>query len=745
MPKRQATDALKIYYLIVLATDDPHHVTPFQGFSESWAPNLWALKILSTVPADVLEPTSPLDGLTALRIGGVRSIAWSPINLGALESHSAFELGVFVVLFTGETECAKRVAAWCKRQAEPALHVSPHEVEGAIQPDALNLETLRVYCKKAMSHGVKRFRQDQLDACEGKLDKWETPVAIPSGLTLKSHNITIPNYMSLERAGRSIADGESFIANTEQEYTDTLLESARPIGAIRDEIGVRGFHFRTLMRPELILAEPALYRLNYQRLKPEGPFKEKVVAQTLRWLQTQKGLCSQHPSEFVKELLESKAAQILLSMRGSEAFTFTAGVGLRAAETCSAVVRLSPGVNHVFSSLAIYAKNIRSTKLEARLKTRKLFDAIQDGLTSAVGADRINYIKERGGPIKLVTDAPVEWLPIDDLPLAMRYDCSRINATPGNMLMAMLCDHHTLIFHPEQMQKVLVINAFTDDDPLKNVLTSALGAIKESWQGKVEVIFKATKTKDEFAAALNDYDGCIMIFDGHGRNNAEEPIGKLAIGKEEIDVWELRGRVRVPPIVLLSACDTHGIDAASQATVGNGFLFLGARTVLATLLPLGGGPAALFMARLVYRLADFIPAVIESRVRVLNWTEIISGMLRMFLATELLDQLIGPPDGIDTPRGKLQHDANGFINTREDDRWYEKLLDRIAEHKQCDVAQVQSKARGIVARSEAIRYIQLGNPESILIDDGVPKGPIFAEKELAKMIDEVMAQEAAKR
>lgn len=31
---------------------------------------------------------------------------------------------------------------------------------------------------------------------------------------------------------------------------------------------------------------------------------------------------------------------------------------------------------------------------------------------------------------------------------------------------------------------------------------------------------------------------------------------------------------------------------------------------------------------------------------------------------------------------------------------------------------VAGKAEAILARSEAIRYIQLGNPESILIDDG---------------------------
>jgi CHAT domain len=152
--------------------------------------------------------------------------------------------------------------------------------------------------------------------------------------------------------------------------------------------------------------------------------------------------------------------------------------------------------------------------------------------------------------------------------------------------------------------------------------------------------------------ALNAYDGQILIFDGHGADNATEPVGKLVIGNDLIDVWELRNKVRIPAIVILSACDTHGIDALSHATVGNGFLFLGARTVLATLLPVNGFQSASFVARLIYRLADFIPAALSSRKRVLNWTEIISGMLRMTFASEVLDELIGPPDREGSPRAR---------------------------------------------------------------------------------------------
>src|SRR5262249_29762220 len=135
-------------------------------------------------------------------------------------------------------------------------------------------------------------------------------------------------------------------------------------------------------------------------------------------------------------------------------------------------------------------------------------------------------------------------------------------------------------------------------------------------------------------------------------------VGKLLIGREAVDVWELRGRVRMPPIAILSACDTHGIDASSQATVGNGFLAIGVRTVLATLLPVGGVSSAVFIARLLYRIADFLPAALQAKGRTLSWTEVMSGMLRMLLASEIISELVEAKDGDFSKRESVQMKAN---------------------------------------------------------------------------------------
>jgi hypothetical protein len=720
-------DPLKIYYVVLLATDDVEEVTPFQLYSTSWRPQNWTLSALIDLPSDILERSHKLHDVIAHRMGGMRALSWTPANINAFEQLTTEEMGVFVVCFTGEEACANRVSAWIKIQPHPVLHISTLQAEDSCHASAFSIEVLQEYCRRAFAARPQAFSEEQWKAGEKALNNWTESDDIPTGLTGRGHNITSPNYMSLRRSGRSVSPGEPFISQKEEEYTKIILESAEAVLAVRAEIGVRPPHFMSLLRPSIVLAEPALVRTHYAPMKPQGLLKDRIVAKTLRWIQTQKGLQSTMDANFVAELLKSSDAQLLVSLRQAEVRTFTLGVGLYAAQTASCVVRLSPGVNHVFPSLAVYAQNIRSTKLEARIKTRRLFDRIQEGLKRAVGAERIAFIERHGGPLKIVSDAPIEWLPVGSLPLGIRYDCSRLNATPGNLLMGSLTEPITITFTPKQLQKILVISAFRNDDPLRAVLVDSLEAIRHQWENKAEVLYRTVKTTAEFIDVLNEFDGNIMIFDGHGAGNAEEPVGKLMIAAEGTDVWSLRGSVRIPPIVVLSACDTHGVDSSSQATVGNALLALGARTVLATLLPVGGQASAAFVARLVFRIADFIPAALSAKARVLNWTEVVGGMLRMLLASEILDALVGPPEGPQSARHKLQTNVNVEINSREHDDWFERLLAAIAETTGHTREAVTTRARAALARCEAIRYAQLGNPETILIDDGEIRKLVLAE------------------
>ncbi|MBP2549681.1 hypothetical protein J2858_002604, partial [Neorhizobium galegae] len=191
-------------------------------------------------------------------------------------------------------------------------------------------------------------------------------------------------------------------------------------------------------------------------------------------------------------------------------------------------------------------------------------------------------------------------------------------------------------------------------------------------------------------------------------------LNEMASGKPGAVHWQLRGRVRCPPIVILSACDTHGFDAMSHATVGNGFLALGARSVLATSLPVGGIQSAVYISRLLIRLAAYIPAHLKEIGTAVSWLHFVSGMIRMWCASDILDDLVGTSEKVREERARLQNEANYDINTGRRD-WYDRMLDALVDVLKIDRLAVERKANAAMARSEAIRYVHLGSPETIII------------------------------
>lgn len=713
------TDPLKIYYLVVHPAHDLEDMSPFQGFGPGWAFLDWSLWAMAELPADVLEGGGPIDPLISQRMGGSRSIDWTPISINALETLDASYFSLFTVAFSGEPEVAARLNAWRTAKGVRLLHVS--SVEGAADLNFRDLDAARVigHCRQAFRDRAQDLDEGRRATASEALATWAPREAEPLPLRKRGHNALIPNYMSLERAGRRLQEGEAFVANTDEAYDEAILEGARAVLEVRARAGLRNANRMSLIHPEVYLAEPALYRHAYARARVAGPPEQAGAARVVRLIQAQRGFSSEVSPDFLQMLTEPGLPQAVLNARQAELNTFMTGVGLVAAQSTSAVLRLSPAVNHVFPALTGFARSIRSDKAEHRLKQPRLFKAIQDQLAAAVGPRRMEFLRsEVSGPLKIVSDAPIEWLPIGDLPLMMRFQTSRLNATPGNLLMGELARNDVVTVHPEDLCDVLVLSAFRPDDRLRNLLRVAVEEVRPACDGKVKVAFKDVRTVDQFADALNEFRGSILVFDGHGAlSRGDDGIGRLMIADEPLDVWHLRGKVRVPPIVILSACDTQGLDAPSHATVGNGFLALGATTVVGTLLPVGAVSSAGFVARLVYRLAEFIPAALSAGIRVLNWTEVIWGMQRMLLASEILDELVGPLKEMDSPRARMQTAANLGINSY-DPEWFEKLVLAVAEQRAEAEAAIRTRIARVIARSEAIRYVQLGHPENILIDDG---------------------------
>ena len=126
--------------------------------------------------------------------------------------------------------------------------------------------------------------------------------------------------------------------------------------------------------------------------------------------------------------------------------------------------------------------------------------------------------------------------------------------------------------------------------------------------------------------------------------------------------------------------------------------------------------AAVFVARLLYRVSDYIPAAIGMYKRSLTWLELVSGMLRRQLTTDILHHLLRLrliPEDEDSFL-ELSMRMHMIADVAFDDPMSsvrQGLLDYGIAEDELDRA-----IEAAVATSSTISYLHLGRPETILIN-----------------------------
>ncbi|GFO55574.1 hypothetical protein GMSM_25810 [Geomonas sp. Red276] len=417
-------------------------------------------------------------------------------------------------------------------------------------------------------------------------------------------------------------------------------------------------------------------------------------------------------------MLGSKEWQYFTTMRKKEITLYTTALAIKACSDFSPVLRLPPIVNTLHADLQRLAACSRGNSSHKKFKLNKLYKEVAKKLSNVVDAEYIKVINGTTGHIKIVSDSPLEWLRIDGLPLMLRNSASRIPTTPGNLFFAKMVQNFPLVVPVSAFSEVLIIRSFHANDLLKKSLTDAVNLFTSvASQTTLTLRFVDVSCKQDFIDALNSYNGALMIYDGHGKHDKETGVGGLVIGDEVIDVWSLKGEVRIPPIVILSACDTHPIDA-SHATTANGFIRVGALTVLSTVLPVSGFESARFIGRLIYRIAEYLPLYTNTIDKPIRWNTVITGMQRMVYVTELIyhinTNLMIPI--ADELRKKIGQEANNFINSNSP-YWYEQTLDFVSDLLYMSRSNLTERLEEQPMFSETLKYLQIGSPENILISN----------------------------
>lgn len=700
-----------INYLIPLPTDKE---TPggsrFQGFSNSllWHSS-WVRTILSRCPPTVQELYSQTLRSLEMRLLGLSNYRIVPIldsDLFRIEAHPS---NPFWVLLADSTT-SSIAKEWSEKQIVP-IHFVIASNETSI-PELPTRQSIRRHCDEVLDLLKKSFPEiDARWAVEARTKaKEQVPLPIDFGFT--GHNVTIPNELLLLSVG-GVFDGEQErLVGKDAKYISRILQVADEAAIVRHAIPASPFSSTLLPLPTVILAAPGIL----WHVKKERPRKGQgqiPFFRLMRKLQQQTTYCLQFEDDDaaeMKELLEDPDSQRLLQIRTLEQNAFTNALSVRSASHLCPVLRLSPAINHTSSSLIRLADCLRSERPSQR-KVSQLTAELTAALEAAVPQEFIERIDLPHSGIKLVSDAPLELLPIRGLPLLLRHVTSRIPVTPGNQTFMELLPQDPLEISVKHFSETLVIRSFQDDDPIRLELETAVRHYPLSDGSPIPARFVDVRTRADLESALAEFNGAFVVFDLHGRHRRDENYGKLQLADELVNPWDLRKTSRMPPLAFLCSCDTHAYDR-SHATPGSGLLACGARAVIATVLPVHSHVAAIFAARLLFRIYEYLPLITNELRQLVRWDNVFSLLQRMMYVLELVSKIpVGEKD--DSWRSEVMNRATPLIHTSYD--WYELVLEDIAKSTGLSLDDIDEIRRKKLSFPETFKYLHLGNPESVVI------------------------------
>ncbi|MGC0788661.1 CHAT domain protein [Pantoea agglomerans] len=526
------------------------------------------------------------------------------------------------------------------------------------------------------------------------------------------NNVTLPNELLMESIGymlsrpKRIKDGSS-----KREFINIITDSVDACINCMEELNIAP-------PVEILLYAPGMHSFLYDK---DNDFYE-LVGEELnldekRFLingvlrnPAYSGIRLEIKEHKVKESFKNPLFNYLISLRRSEMRLTTAAISLLSLHKKTPAIRMPNSINHHGNIL----KRIEEQAVKIGIyspgfiRTAKVFNTV---IRRAMGNKLRSYITDTFNDISFVCDVPLDWVRFGGLPVMFSHEISRINATPGNILLQNASFFPRTVINASALKKVLVIRSFQPDDPLKFLLESALDTFRRHMPDlSCEII--DVNSNAEFIDALNQYNGYLLVMDCHGDHGGDVGHGWLIIGDEKIDTWHLNKVARIPPVVILSACLTSALSG-SHASVANGFMVSGALSVIGTLLPVNAMDSAVFVSRLIFRLYEF-PSAIPKDYSHVNMRLLLSIFLRMSYATDLIRGL--EREGL-IAKDSWQEDAidiNTYINMLNQD-WFSYTIEKLAKLTELEEGEVLNIIEERLYITETMCYSQIGFPESITV------------------------------
>lgn len=260
-----------------------------------------------------------------------------------------------------------------------------------------------------------------------------------------------------------------------------------------------------------------------------------------------------------------------------------------------------------------------STEANARKKLLKTINNFGKKFTALTISPKLQSdLKFRNSQIVAISDLPVEWMNINDIPLSFTHDVCRIPETSLHSLMSHYVTNQNFKFsiNKDILENTLVILGSHD----KNFALwhTQVISLQEKLKFHVSFCHKLDDVKD----AVMKYKPHLIIFDCHGGIDLDSNSTYLFIGNEKLDSRYIVDNDIVAPLVFLSACGTAP-TYGTMNPIANAFFEAGALSVTSTFLPISIDGGSILYLRLLYNLHHASNNIIHK-----NWLEFVSYVIR---------------------------------------------------------------------------------------------------------------------
>jgi len=710
----------RIQYYIPHFREDCESASMFMAY---WPGILFSVDLLELslmLPFDIRELKSKRAPVVISRVAGITSPTIIPITIESLKDNAkVFSTATFKCILSNDRTYDAVNDLLAGDEGE-WLHISTScgaddETRG-LGRDRFSRYIVQRTAQLLQSGNANSMFSDSIDELlSPKRPPWSR-LQFPG----YAHGTTRPNEIIAASLGAEIILDKALGTHCINDYVPAVTKSCKAIMSLRRKLSAEA----PIENEICLTVEPILwhlYKANVDRELFSELAESKDVISALRRLvksiRRPGGYAKLNLADSKKDLddlLSSKVVSMFLRAYQMELRAFGVCLAVLNVPEITPVLRMESRINGIKGDLINLAACARGNNPHLKFKTCKLALNIQNKMKSLMAPEHStlvhNALPEFSG-VNLLSDIPLEWLPVRGLPLSLRCDVSRISATPGNLSMQQCLRSQYVNIAIADFEEILIVRSFDKEDKIRTVLEDVLCKLSEAHENYPKYKFVDVDDVDQFLAAINSFNGALMVFDGHGTLTESAGVGSIVIGGEAIDVWGLRDSVRLPPIVLLSACDTLPLDGGHGSSA-NGMLAMGAVTVLATVLPVDSARSAIFIGRLLHRIQEFLPIVVK-RSSYMPWRSFMSGMLRMTYCTELIISLIEDAKIISfADYSRIQMKANLAINSL-DPNWYDEFISEISICSGLERCVVLGKCRFWGALVDTLKYIQLGRPEKI--------------------------------